>query len=551
MHLVQVVQNTATVDDSINAIRIIPLEDKITIDDTIVVTATIIPIPPPTPNANAPSGFGRTGVSVGGGVSGGSGKDTPTAKVHRIEYDVCTENISRILVSHDSSSPPKLQLLTTKSGIIDATLVSDQPFAEENKSTIFDKYLFEAPLASHEKIFTVFAIDRNSNVQRTLVEVDGCTGVIIFVNDQIILPDIFDFKYKIENSTIRLDTTEHHYIEETQGLEVSAIVNSPIVSLKKAELYIKTVGEVEQTILPMAITPLPLPDLNSVYMVSSIIPDSLLDGPAVEFWIRLVTEEGLVKESEHSIVGVKPDNYSEESSAEMDTVTIKAQGTTLRPTVYLTNEGEIPVYSTVSILADGERVSSTPVLLTPGQNRITLEWSIPKSDDTRIYDVQTLLEVYDKSYITSIATLNTFVRTQIIPITEQSSIESITDELGNSIARPAMLYASNPESGTFRVTAPDGTCVIGTGCLVEQSTLKHRGAIDSVILDGHIYRVRYSGADNVLERFSITSLDSILGEWRIEIESQDSEFMAAAISDVPIKVKYRAERSPLVTVTSE
>jgi hypothetical protein len=158
--------------------------------------------------------------------------------------------------------------------------------------------------------------------------------------------------------------------------------------------------------------------------------------------------------------------------------------------------------------------------------------------------MQTLLEVYDKSYITGTAALNTFVRTQIVPITDQSYIEPITDEFGSTIARPAMLYASNPEDGQFRVTAPDGTCVIGTGCLVEQSTLKHRGGIDSVILDGQIFRVRYSGADNALERFSITSLDSVLGEWLVEIESQSSEFMASAAQDVPIKVKYRAERSP-------
>ena len=86
---------------------------------------------------------------------------------------------------------------------------------------------------------------------------------------------------------------------------------------------------------------------------------------------------------------------------------------------------------------------------------------------------------------------------------------------------------------------------------MEQSTLKHRGAIDSILLDGQIFRVRYSGADSPLERFSITSLDSVLGEWRVEIESESSEFMAAAAKDVSIKVKYRAERSPLITVTSE
>ncbi|KKK89889.1 hypothetical protein LCGC14_2728570, partial [marine sediment metagenome] len=235
-----------------------------------------IPLPPEVPH---PSGTGLVGVGPGSGIAGGGG-DIPTARVHRIDYDVCTENISRILVTHDSANPPRLQLLSTKSGIIDATLVADQPFAEENKFTLFDKYLFEAPLAHGETIFTVFAIDRNSNVQRTLVEVEGCTGTIIFVDDQIVLPDIFDFKYKTQNSTsVRLDTTEHHYIEETQNVEVSAIINSPIVPLRKADLYVKTLGGIEQTIIPMDITPLPLPNLSSVYIISSEIPDTLLEGP--------------------------------------------------------------------------------------------------------------------------------------------------------------------------------------------------------------------------------------------------------------------------------
>jgi hypothetical protein len=72
-----------------------------------------------------------------------------------------------------------------------------------------------------------------------------------------------------------------------------------------------------------------------------------------------------------------------------------------------------------------------------------------------------------------------------------------------------------------------------------------------VLIDGHIYRVRYSGDNSPLERFSITSLDSVLGEWKVEITDQDSEFLASATGDVPIKVQYRAERSPMVTVGME
>ena len=301
----------------------------------------------------------------------------------------------------------------------------------------------------------------------------------------------------------------------------------------------------------MDIVPLLLPDLENVSVISSMIPANILKGPAVEYWIRIVTAEGIVQESIHNIVGVKPAGYSGESSAEMDTITIKAQGTTLKPTAYLTNEGDIPVYSAVSLVSDGKKVYSKPVLFTPGQNIINLEWSIPKTGSSASYKIQTQLVVYDKSYITTEATLDTFVRTKIVSISDQSEIKPATDELGNTIARPAMMYSSNEGSGAFRVTSPDGTCVIGADCLVEESTLKHHGGIDSVLIDGHIYRVRYSGDDSPLERFSITSLDSVLGEWKVEIIDQDSEFLASAAEDVQIKVQYRAERSSLVTVESE
>jgi len=74
----------------------------------------------------------------------------------------------------------------------------------------------------------------------------------------------------------------------------------------------------------MSITPLILLDLENVSVISGTIPANLLKGPAVEYWIRIVTEEGVVQESVHSIVGVKPEGYSGESSVEMDTITIKA-----------------------------------------------------------------------------------------------------------------------------------------------------------------------------------------------------------------------------------
>ena len=212
----------------------------------------------------------------------------------------------------------------TKKSVVDATLSSNQPFADQNKFTLVDRYLFEAPLAPGESVFTIFAVDYHSNVQRTLVQVEGCQGVLVFADDQIVLPHIFDFKYRIDNGTYIRPSTDHHYIDEGQEPTVSAIVESPIVPLRKAELYISTLGSIEQTVLPMSITPLILLDLENVSVISGTIPANLLKGPAVEYWIRIVTEEGVVQESVHSIVGVKPEGYSGESSVEMDTITIKA-----------------------------------------------------------------------------------------------------------------------------------------------------------------------------------------------------------------------------------
>jgi len=307
----------------------------------------------------------------------------------------------------------------------------------------------------------------------------------------------------------------------------------------------------------MSITPLVLPadGSNSTSIVSGIIPAELVKSPGLEFWIYLVTDEGIVKESIHNIVPVRPDDYSGESSVEMDTTTIKAQGTTLRPTAYVTNTEETPLYGIISLIVDGKKVYSEPTLLESGQNIVNLKWTIPKTDTTTRYHIQTQLELYEDTVITSDATVNTYVRTQRISLDGiVESISYVTDETGNAIARPALLYASTEiEDMKFKVTAPDGTCVIGGSaeCLVKDSTATNRGGIDSVIISGQIYRIKYSGADNVLERFSITSLDSVAGDWKVELEPQDGILpYANAEKETELTIKYRAERGNLITVTS-
>ena len=372
------------------------------------------------------------------------------------------------------------------------------------------------------------------------------------------MPEIFDIKYKIDNSTIRPEISEHHYINETTELPVSAIVDSPLVPLQRAEIKVVTLGAPEEnvTAIPLDISTMSIfDDTNSTSIVSGIIPSHLINGPAVEFWIYLVTAEGLVKESQHIVVAVRPDGYSGESSVEMDTTTIKAQGTTLRPTAYVINSADHSVYGDVSLLIDGKIVHTESALIEPGKSLLHLKWTIPKTNSTTVYDVQSQVEIYENSAITSKAELNSYVRTLKMPvdgITE--SIRYATDEAGNSIARPALLYASSESQGVqFRVTAPDGSCVIGgtSDCLVTDSTAHRRGGLDSVIIDSQIYRVKYSGADNILERFSITSLDSVAGDWKVELVAEDSMIpYAEAEAETMLTIKYRAESGGFVRVNS-
>ena len=55
-----------------------------------------------------------------------------------------------------------------------------------------------------------------------------------------------------------------------------------------------------------------------------------------------------------------------------------------------------------------------------------------------------------------------------------------------------------------------------------------------------VLRVKYSGADNALERFSITSIDPITGQWTVSVENEDGFIQQAhAVEDISVKVKYR------------
>ena len=133
-----------------------------------------------------------------------------------------------------------------------------------------------------------------------------------------------------------------------------------------------------------------------------------------------------------------------------------------------------------------------------------------------------------------------------------ASLEVIEKD-GQVLADPALIYASNSDADLrFRVTDPQGQCIIGgtEECLVKYSTKEKRGGLESILYGDQILRVRYSGADNALERFSITSIDPITGQWIVSLETEDGFMQQAhAMEDISVKIKYRYH-SEIITVKS-
>jgi hypothetical protein len=182
---------------------------------------------------------------------------------------------------------------------------------------------------------------------------------------------------------------------------------------------------------------------------------------------------------------------------------------------------------------------------------VNLQWKSPTVGHISQHTVQAKVELYGQSFETVPSSITTFPGTANIPLYKLENIKSIT--LGNNtIAKASVLYSSFSNEGTmrFKVTAPDGTCVIGSSenCLVTQSTIGH-GNIKSVTIGDQIFRIRYSGSDAPLERFSITSVDPITGTWKVEVDSKTGLVpMADAMNDVVLKVKYNDVDTSRVTL---
>ncbi|RDJ30883.1 MAG: hypothetical protein DWQ17_07825, partial [Crenarchaeota archaeon] len=511
-------------------------------------------------------GVGPVGAGAGAGSASGVSQEKPSkpagiTNIDSVYYNVCDDNIVKVMVSGESF-PTNVVLQTKHSGIIPAKLADYQPYASDNQHSDVARYVYEAYINPNETYFVVSA-DGGSSTSNTSIQIIECEGNVYLVKeDPYSKPQIFDFKIHIDDQNrLITDASSYEYVTEPTSVTVSALIDNAKSELRRAELRLITMGDdnIERNYTGLKMKVEELTGIsNTTSRVYITVPASLLKSPATEFWIHALNADGKVNDSEHLFLGLTPNNIDMSSLSvklEMDMQTIKAQGTILKPHAYINNQESTSMYGIVTLLVDGRSIDAIPYLFKPGFNDVELSWMIPKNVQKLDYNISARVDLYGNDLSTSTGILNTFVRTQSKQIQDFVELDLIRNANGDVVARPSLIYASNNDDSDmrFRVVSPQGTCVIGSddSCLVSSSTFGNRGDLTSVQIDGQIYRIKYSGANNPLERFSITSFDPIVGDWSVQLESTNGIIpFAQATSDVNIKVKYRAELSEITTLNS-
>jgi hypothetical protein len=467
--------------------------------------------------------------------------------------------MAKILVAYSSQNNPSVILRSSLTGVVQAQLAKDQPFAATNENSDIKKLVYQVPISAKQNSFEVLALQAIGNdiisVGKT-VEMTSCQGQVSFEGElaqtpkqiELSAPRIFDLKFQINNGTKTPSSEDNHYTSPQQ-VTVSGIVDSK-TALDSAELRFVKAGDSANNYVSVKMNVAPIQITNSTYVISGTIPKDAIQAPGVSYWINLHNVAGKAIESDHYGIGVPP-AYQVNGKLELDARPTRIEGTTAHPTAYFTNTANGPVYGSISLLIDGNTVYNSPAqVFGTGDNLVNLQWKTPTVGYISQHTVQAKVEVYGQSFATVSSSVTTFPGTTNISLYKLDSVKSIT--FGNhTIAKASVLYSSFSNEGTmrFKVTAPDGTCVIGASenCLVTQSTIGH--GIKSVTIGDQIFRIRYSGPDAPLERFSITSVDPITGTWKVEVDSKTGLVpMADAMNDVTLKIKYNDIDTTRITI---
>lgn len=507
-------------------------------------------------------GVGAVGVGATSASSSGEGAG-PYLKIEKISYDVCDKHIVRIQVATDSNeTDPMVIVRTSIIGVVNAHLAENQPYAQENVNATIRKLVYEASIDPKETSFEVLALEsihHNIFSVGKTVEVTGCSNELDFTKVELptqqpeidlSAPKIFDLKFQVGNGTKQLAESTATFVDN-KPLSVYAIVDTP-THITSSELRLEAIGDASGQYHSITMNVVSLPISNSTYLLSATATPDLLNAPAMKYWVHVENSANKKVDSDVATIGVKP-NYPILAGIELDAKAARIEGTTGHPTAYFTNNSTGPVYGNIVLAVNGTVVYTSPSqVFNTGQTTVNLEWKTITVGKILNYQLQARAEIFGKKIVDPVPShVVTLPGTTTVPLSHLSSVDDILQ--GNvTVARASVLYSSFVNDGTMRykVVSPDGTCVIGSGenCLVSSSTIEKAGGIKTVTIGDQVYRVRYTGPDNSLERFSITSADSLKGNWKVEIDSTNSMVpVAQAMDNVILKVKYRAIDTPFIT----
>ena len=480
-------------------------------------------------------------------------------------------SIEPVIVSNTNSTEPIIVSNSTSTDLINATstepiIVSNATSTDLINATSTEPIIVpEATISFQldESYLMIVVTEEKGTIQNTVnagIHTTSCEGTTIISNlpeneyEEISLnaPRIFDVNFQIENGTKHRASTdsEFFYVSE-QDLEISAIIDSKN-PLKRVELRTITLGQADDEYIAIKMNTEDLLVSPTTYVVTATIPSFLMQDPAISYWIHVIDEELAEVESAHYTMGVKPIT-TPDVSLELDVPSIKQSNSIVRPSLYINND-KSPSYGIVSLIVDDQIVSEKAQFFDNGQTKVSFDWKVPGSQELSSYDIQGKVDLYGISEITDSAILYSHPQTVSASAYDMQTLEIIEKD-GDVLSEPVLLYASDSRNDElkFRVTAPNGQCIIGSSdeCSVQDSTRGNRGGLQSVQFNDQTLRIKYSGSDSIIERFSITSIDPIVGDWSITLETEEGLIpQAQAVKDLDVKVKHKIH-SEINTVYSD
>ena len=493
---------------------------------------SIAPTAPQIPTASGGGGYG-TGVPTPAptGTETAASMLSTGVTLYDVTYDVCDQQQVQFTVGSSDSTTPTVEFATS-SGVVQAQVSLHQPYSGLHDLAKQYVLSYDATLKPDTKSLDMLITPGNGTGYVTAkVDVTKCKQTVVFTPIPIIgtsspdAPKIFDENLAIENNTVSAAESNDKYITN-QNVTVSGLVYSSS-PLDDAEIRAVKIGDNTTIGYDKVNANITLTSVSHVYLVNATLPKDYLVSPATTYWIYANNTGGFESESDQYSIGVSPAYPVNGTIGFVIPQNIPA-GLIQSPQVYFTNNSTGMLYGTVSLVVDGKQVSQfVDHVFDKGPSVMDLDWNVTRTNDTTVHSVQAIAEFYGHTIASDNATVNIYTTKKIVSLENMGPIESLVDKQGNVVATPRSLYSSFPlyDSTKFHVVSPDGTCVIGESstCLVSKSTVGTSGRYSNISLDGTNYVVYYSGGNSTLERFSITSLQPITGDWKILLEKNGVE----------------------------